>query len=63
MSGWSVLVAAIGLVFVIEGLLCLAAPNLLRKTMTAMLELSNAAIQRMGIASAVIGAIVLWLFV
>ena len=57
------MVAAIGLVFVIEGLLCLAAPNFLRKTMTAMLELSNAAIQRMGIASAVIGAIVLWLFV
>ncbi len=61
MVGWSDLATAIGLIFVIEGLLCLAAPKMLRKTMAAMLEMSGGSIQRMGIGAAVFGVIILWL--
>jgi len=61
MVGWGDLVIAVGLIFVIEGLFCLAAPEMLRRTMTAMLEMSGGSIQRMGIAAAVLGGIILWL--
>ncbi len=61
MTGLSLVLAAIGLIFVIEGLLCLAVPNFLRRTMKAMLELSNSTIQKTGMAAAIFGAVLLWL--
>lgn len=53
--------AAVGLVFVIEGLLFAALPGPAKKAMVSVLETPEAQLRVVGIASAVIGLIVVWL--
>ncbi len=51
----------IGLVFVIEGLLFAAFPGHAKRAMTAVIETSDMSMRVIGIGSAVIGLIVVWL--
>jgi uncharacterized protein YjeT (DUF2065 family) len=52
---------ALGLVFVIEGLAFAAFPGLTKRAMTHVLETPDGALRVVGIASAVIGVVVIWL--
>jgi uncharacterized protein YjeT (DUF2065 family) len=53
--------AAVGLVFVIEGLVFAAFPAQAKRAMTSVLETPDATLRAIGIGSAVIGLIVVWL--
>jgi uncharacterized protein YjeT (DUF2065 family) len=53
--------AAVGLVFVIEGLLFAAFPGPAKRAMTSAMETPEAALRIIGIASAVLGVLVVWL--
>jgi uncharacterized protein YjeT (DUF2065 family) len=53
--------AALGLVFVIEGLIFAAFPVQAKRAMTSVLGTPDASLRAIGIGSAVIGLIVLWL--
>jgi uncharacterized protein YjeT (DUF2065 family) len=53
--------AALGLVFVIEGLVFAAFPAQAKRAMTSVLDTPDASLRVIGIGSAVIGLIVLWL--
>jgi uncharacterized protein len=53
--------AAFALVLVIEGLLYAAAPEAMRRAMTAVLAQPAAALRIAGLAAAVIGVFLLWL--
>jgi uncharacterized protein len=53
--------AALGLVFVIEGLIFAAFPTSAKKAMASVLETPEATLRAVGVASAVIGVIVVWL--
>ncbi|HZQ12281.1 MAG TPA: DUF2065 domain-containing protein [Pseudolabrys sp.] len=53
--------AALGLVFVIEGLIFAAFPSQAKRAMTSVLETPEASLRIIGIASAVVGVIVVWL--
>ncbi len=54
-------VAAFGLVFVIEGLIFAAFPGSAKKAMLSVLETPEAALRGIGLASAVVGVILVWL--
>jgi uncharacterized protein YjeT (DUF2065 family) len=53
--------AALGLVFVIEGLVFAAFPSAAKRAMTSVLETPEATLRVVGIGSAVVGLIVVWL--
>jgi uncharacterized protein YjeT (DUF2065 family) len=53
--------AAIGLVFVIEGLVFAAFPAQAKRAMQSVLETPEASLRLIGIGSAVVGVVVVWL--
>jgi uncharacterized protein len=53
--------AALGLVFVIEGLIFAAFPAAAKRAMTSVLETPDVSVRMIGIGSAVVGLIVVWL--
>ncbi len=53
--------AALGLVFVIEGLIFAAFPGHAKKAMLSVLQTPDASLRMIGIAAAVIGLVVVWL--
>ncbi|MBN8956123.1 MAG: DUF2065 domain-containing protein [Rhizobiales bacterium] len=53
--------AAVGLVFVIEGLLFAAFPEPAKRAMASAMETPDTALRIIGIASAVLGVLVVWL--
>ena len=53
--------AALGLVFVIEGLVFAAFPALAKRAVLSVLETPEATLRAIGIGSAVIGVLLVWL--
>ncbi len=53
--------AALGLVFVIEGLIFAAFPGHAKKAMLSVLQTPDASLRLLGIAAAVVGLVVVWL--
>jgi uncharacterized protein YjeT (DUF2065 family) len=53
--------AALGLVFVIEGLIFAAFPGAAKRAMASVLESPDATLRMVGIGSAVIGLVMVWL--
>lgn len=53
--------AALGLVFMIEGLVFAAFPGPAKRAMASVLETPETALRVIGIGSAVVGLIVVWL--
>ncbi|MFZ0355128.1 MAG: DUF2065 domain-containing protein [Pseudolabrys sp.] len=53
--------AALGLVFVIEGLIFAAFPEAAKRAMTTVLDTSDLSLRLIGIGSAVVGLILVWL--
>jgi uncharacterized protein YjeT (DUF2065 family) len=51
---------ALGLVFVLEGLLFAAFPDWTRRAMASVMEAPNAALRFVGIGSAVLGVLLIW---
>lgn len=53
--------AALGLVFVIEGLIFAAFPAQAKRAMASVVETPEGALRLIGLGSAVVGVIVVWL--
>jgi uncharacterized protein len=53
--------AALGLVFVIEGLIFAAFPEAAKRAMTSVLETPDVSVRLIGIGSAVVGLVIVWL--
>jgi uncharacterized protein YjeT (DUF2065 family) len=53
--------AALGLVFVIEGLIFAAFPDAAKRAMSSVLETPDVSVRLIGIGSALVGLIVVWL--
>ena len=53
--------AALGLVFIIEGLIFAAFPEAAKRAMTSVLETPDGTVRLIGIGSAVVGLVVVWL--
>ncbi|HET9715390.1 MAG TPA: DUF2065 domain-containing protein [Pseudolabrys sp.] len=53
--------AALGLVFVIEGLIFAAFPEPAKRAMASVLETNDVSLRVMGVGSALIGLILVWL--
>ncbi|HEY6023719.1 MAG TPA: DUF2065 domain-containing protein [Pseudolabrys sp.] len=53
--------AALGLVFVIEGLIFAAFPEAAKRAMTSVLETPDVSLRLIGIGSAIVGLIFVWL--
>ena len=53
--------AAIGLVFVIEGLVFAAFPAQAKRAMQSVVETPDASLRLIGIGSAIVGVVVVWL--
>jgi uncharacterized protein len=53
--------AALGLVFVIEGLIFAAFPEAAKRAMTNVLETQDMSLRLIGIGSAVVGLVLVWL--
>jgi uncharacterized protein len=53
--------AALGLVFVIEGLIFAAFPAAAKRAMTSVLETQDVSLRVIGIGSALVGLILVWL--
>lgn len=53
--------AAIGLVFVIEGLIFAALPGPAKRAMVSVVETPEAQLRLIGLGSAIVGVIVVWL--
>jgi uncharacterized protein len=53
--------AALGLVFVIEGLVFAAFPEAAKRAMSSVLETPHLSLRLIGIGSAVVGLFVVWL--
>jgi uncharacterized protein YjeT (DUF2065 family) len=54
-------VVAIGLVFAIEGILFAAFPGPLKRAMAHVTETPDAALRLIGIGSAIVGVVLIWL--
>jgi uncharacterized protein len=54
-------IVAIGLVFVIEGLIFAASPEAAKKAMAHVLETPDGALRVVGVASAILGVVLVWL--
>jgi uncharacterized protein len=52
---------AIGLVFAIEGILFAAFPAMVKRAMAHVMETPDGALRAIGIGSAVVGVLVIWL--
>jgi uncharacterized protein len=52
---------ALGLVFVIEGLIFAAFPEKAKRAVTAVLETPDAVLRAVGLASALVGVLLVWL--
>jgi uncharacterized protein YjeT (DUF2065 family) len=53
--------AAVGLVFVIEGLIFAAFPTSAKKAVASVLDTPDATLRIIGIGSAIIGLLIVWL--
>jgi uncharacterized protein len=53
--------AALGLVFIIEGLIFAAFPEAAKRAMTSVLETPDVSVRLIGIGSALVGLIIVWL--
>jgi len=53
--------AALGLVFVIEGLIFAALPGPAKRAMTSVVETPESQLRLVGIGSAIVGLILVWL--
>ena len=53
--------AAVGLVFVIEGLIFAAFPASAKRALISVLETPDASLRLIGVGSAVVGVIIVWL--
>ena len=53
--------AALGLVFIIEGVIFAAFPDAAKRAMTSVLETSDGSVRLIGIGSALVGLVVVWL--
>jgi uncharacterized protein YjeT (DUF2065 family) len=53
--------AAVGLVFVIEGLMFAAFPGPAKRAIESVLETPDASLRAIGIGSAVVGLVLVWL--
>jgi uncharacterized protein YjeT (DUF2065 family) len=53
--------AAVGLVFVIEGLIFAAFPNAGKKAVASVLDTPDVTLRMIGIGSAIVGLVVVWL--
>jgi len=53
--------AALGLVFIIEGLVCAAFPQAARRAVVTMTQTPDDALRLVGLLGAVLGLMVLWL--
>ena len=53
--------AALGLVFVIEGLIFAAFPDAAKRAMASVLETADLSLRLIGIGSAVVGLVLVWL--
>jgi uncharacterized protein len=53
--------AALGLVFVIEGILLAAFPGGAKRTMASVMELADGSLRIAGIIAAVVGVAIVWL--
>ena len=53
--------AALGLVFVIEGLIFAALPGQAKRAMMSVLQTPDGSLRAIGLAAAVIGVILVWL--
>ena len=53
--------AALGLVFIIEGLIFAAFPEAAKRAMTSVLDTPDGTVRLIGIGSAVVGLVVVWL--
>ena len=53
-------IVALGLVFVIEGLIFAASPSAAKKAMAQVLETPDGPLRVVGIASAILGVILVW---
>jgi len=53
--------AAIGLIFVIEGIVFAAFPLGAKRAMTAALDIPDARLRIAGLAAAIIGVVIVWL--
>jgi len=51
---------ALGLIFVIEGLSFAAFPHAAKRAVTSVLETSDATLRMVGLASALVGLILVW---
>jgi len=54
-------IVALGLVFVIEGLIFAANPAAAKKAMAQVLDTADGPLRAVGIASAVVGVVLVWL--
>lgn len=54
-------IVAIGLVFVIEGLIFAASPESAKKAMAHVLETPDGPLRLVGIVSAILGVVLVWL--
>lgn len=53
--------AALGLVFVIEGLIFAAFPEAAKRAMTSVLQTPDVTLRLIGIGSAIVGLVMVWL--
>jgi uncharacterized protein YjeT (DUF2065 family) len=53
--------SALGLVFVIEGLLFAAFPTMTKHALASVLESPDATLRLLGLASAVVGIVLIWI--
>lgn len=53
-------VAALGLVLVIEGIVFAAFPHSTKRAVTAMVETPDATLRNVGLASALVGLLLVW---
>jgi uncharacterized protein len=53
--------AALGLVFVIEGLIFAAFPDAAKRAMTSVLQTADVSMRLIGIGSAIVGLALVWL--
>lgn len=59
---WDELLAAFGLMLVLEGILPFLNPNVLRRSLLRMAELEDRALRFAGLASMLLGLLVLYFF-
>ncbi len=59
---WDELLAAFGLMLVLEGILPFLSPGVLRQTLLRMVQLEDRVLRLVGLASMVLGLLVLYFF-